>query len=80
MPSDATILVDGEVWERPTGEDRFSIDLVAGPHRLEVRRQGYVAYQRMIDVVSGRTVTLNVGLTTGGTIEPARTVPLRNYR
>jgi len=76
MPSDASIVIDGEVWDRPSGADRFSIDLVEGQHRLEVRRQGYVAYQRTIDVPRGRTVTLNIGLTTGGSSEPGRTVPL----
>jgi hypothetical protein len=65
-PGDATILIDGEVWDRPGGEDRFSIDLPAGSHKVEVRKTGYGTYVRNIDVTGGRIVTLNVGLTTGG--------------
>jgi PEGA domain len=32
-PADAVILIDGEVWERPEGENRFSIDLAEGLHQ-----------------------------------------------
>lgn len=61
-PPDAEILVDGESWDRPEGEDRFSIDLPEGPHQVEVRREGYRPYSRTIEVRRGRTVTLNVSL------------------
>jgi hypothetical protein len=80
MPSDAAILIDGEAWDRPQGEDRFSIDLTEGPHRIDVRKQGYGSYVRTVDVLRGRTITLNVGLTPGESSEVARTVPLRRYQ
>jgi hypothetical protein len=62
-PSDAVILVDGEVWERPAGESRFSIDLAEGPHQVEIRKDGYSPYVRTVDVHRGRAFTLNVSLT-----------------
>jgi hypothetical protein len=65
-PPDAEIVVDGEVWDRPQGENRFSIDLAEGPHQVEVRREGYRAYVRTVEVRRGRTITLNVSLTAGG--------------
>ena len=46
QPRDAVVLVDGEEWDRPAGEDRFTIDLPEGPHRLEVRKDGFRTYMR----------------------------------
>ncbi len=66
MPPDAVILVDGEALARPEGENRFSIDLAEGPHQVEVRKEGFRPYVRTIDVLAGRTFTLNVSLTPGG--------------
>lgn len=66
QPRDAVVLVDGEEWDRPEGEDRFTIELPEGPHRLEVRKDGFRTYVRTIDVRRGQTTTLNVSLMTGG--------------
>lgn len=66
QPGDATVLIDGEEWDRPEGESRFFVDLAAGPHRLEVRKDGFKTYTRTIEVRRGQTVTLNVSLTGGG--------------
>jgi len=66
MPADAVILVDGESWSRPQGENRFSIDLAEGPHQVEVRKEGFRPYVRTVDILAGRTYTLNVSLTPGG--------------
>ena len=66
MPADAVILVDGESWARPQGENRFSIDLAEGPHQVEVRKEGFRPYVRTIDILAGRTFTLNVSLAPGG--------------
>ena len=59
---DAEVLSDGEAWDRPEEEDRFSIDLPEGPHRVEIRKEGYRSYVRTVDVGRGRTVTLNISL------------------
>jgi hypothetical protein len=87
-PSDAAIVIDREEWDRPQGGDRFSIELAAGQHQVEVHKQGYGSYVRTIDVPLGRTMILNIGLTPGasgqvnapGSRQVARTVPLRDYR
>ena len=82
-PVDATILIDGQVWDRPQGQDRFSIDLVEGTHRVEVHQQGYGPYARTVQIHGGGTLTINVSLSTGGggsqvpQLAVRRTVPLR---
>ena len=45
--------------------DRIFVDLSEGPHRVEVRKEGFVTYARTVDVHRGRTVTLNISLTAG---------------
>jgi len=79
MPADSEIVIDGQAWDRPRGDDRFSIELVEGPHQVEIRRAGYTTYVRTIDVLRGRSVVVNVALTPGGTgtAQVARTIPLR---
>jgi hypothetical protein len=67
-PSDAVILIDGEVWERSQGDNRFSIELAEGVHQIEIRKEGYGSYARTIDVYRGRVSTLNVGLTPRGAV------------
>jgi hypothetical protein len=79
-PAEAVILIDGEAWERPQGQNRFSIDLLEGPHRVEVREQGYGPYARTVDVRGGAAITLNVSLSPGSgqaQLNVRRTVPLR---
>jgi hypothetical protein len=80
MPADATILIDQQAWDRPRGDDRFSIELVEGPHHVEIRKAGYTTYVRTVDVPRGRSVVVNVALAPGGTgtMQVARTVPIRH--
>jgi len=79
LPSDATIVIDRETWGRPQGDDRFSIELAAGPHQVEIRKPGYTTYVRTIDVPRGQSLVLNVALTAAGAgvVPLARTVPFR---
>lgn len=65
-PADAQILVDGEAWTAPEGEDQFVIELTEGPHRIEVRKEGFLPYFTTVRVRRGDTVRLNVSLTAGG--------------
>ena len=65
-PSDAEILVDGEVWSAPEGQDQFVIELAEGAHRIEVRKDGFQTYAANLRVRRGETVRLNVSLTAGG--------------
>ncbi len=80
MPADATIFIDQQAWDRPRGDDRFSIELVEGPHHVEIRKAGYTSYVRTVDVPRGRSVVVNVALAPGGTgtMQVARTVPIRH--
>ena len=68
-PPDATILIDGEVWDRSPGDSRFSIELTEGVHQIEIRKEGYGSYARTIDVYRGRVSTLNVSLTPRGAVQ-----------
>ena len=45
-PADAEILIDGEPWDRANGDNRFTIDVAAGRHQLEIRREGYGALRQ----------------------------------
>jgi PEGA domain len=65
-PSDADILVDGEEWNAPEGDDQFVIELAEGPHRIEVRKGGFQSYTTTVRVRRGESVRLNVSLTSGG--------------
>jgi hypothetical protein len=65
-PADADVFVDGEVWNAPEGQDQFVIELSEGPHRIEVRKEGFQTYSTMLRVRRGETARLNVSLTSGG--------------
>ena len=61
-PADAVILVDGERWDRPDGEARLALELAAGSHDVEVRRDGHRTYRTAIEVKPGEVTTVNVSL------------------
>jgi hypothetical protein len=65
-PADADIVVDGEAWSAPEGEDQFVIELAEGAHRIEVRKGGFQTYTTTVRVRRGESVRLNVSLTSGG--------------
>src|SRR5262249_1683498 len=62
QPGDAEILVDGEKWRSPEGQDRLVIDLPEGRHSVEIHKSGYRTYVTDIDVHRGETTPLNVSL------------------
>ena len=62
QPADAEVRIDGELWERPDGEARLEVDLPAGEHRLEVRKDGFAAYVRTVRVRPGDVTAINVSL------------------
>lgn len=62
QPADAEILIDGERWSAPGGQDRISIQLSEGRHKVEVRREGMSTYSEDILIRRGATFTLNVSL------------------
>ena len=63
QPGDAEILIDGERWDGTDGESRLTVQLADGPHRVEIRREGYRPYTANVRVRRGQTETLNVSLT-----------------
>ena len=64
-PQDAEVLVDGQSWNAPQGDDQIVIELAEGSHRIEVRKDGFQTYTTTVQVRRGQTVRLNVGLTAG---------------
>ena len=62
QPADAMVFVDGEQWETTADADRFSIELAAGPHRIEVRREGRRTFATTATIRPGEVTTLNVSL------------------
>ncbi len=66
QPSGAEVLIDGERWRGPEGPERLVVQLAAGTHRVEVRKEGYRPFTGEVDVRPGETATLNVSLPPGG--------------
>jgi len=67
-PANAEILIDGQPWDHANADSRFSIDLGAGRHQLEIRSEGFGSYVRTVDLARGQTVTLNIALTPRGPV------------
>ena len=63
QPGDAEILIDGEPWQGAATDERLVVELGAGLHRLEVRKDGYRNYFTDVTIRPGETRTLNVALT-----------------
>ena len=62
QPGDAVVQIDGDRWDNPDGGSRLIVQLAAGPHRIEVRKDGYRPYSTTIQVHSGEPQTINVVL------------------
>jgi hypothetical protein len=62
QPDEAEILIDGEEWRGPEGDERLIVQLPEGRHRVEVRKSGFASFTTDVQVVRGETVTLNVSL------------------
>lgn len=65
QPGDAQILIDGERWSAPAGQDRIAIELATGRHHIEVRKDGFSSYAEDVLIRRGATLTLNVSLLRG---------------
>ena len=63
QPADAEVRIDGEVWSGGLDNDRLVIQLGAGTHHLEIRKDGYRSYLTEISILVGQAKTLNVALT-----------------
>ncbi len=65
QPTDATIVIDGERWDSPEGGSRLQVQLSAGPHKIEVRKDGFKPYSTTVTIRPGASETLNVSLSAG---------------
>jgi hypothetical protein len=63
QPADAQVLIDGEVWQGSLDGERLVIQLGAGTHHVEIRKDGYRNYMTDIPIGNGQVRTLNVALT-----------------
>jgi hypothetical protein len=62
QPADAEVFIDGEQWQGPGSDEALVIQVAPGPHRIEVRKDGYRSYSTQLDVRAGQTAPLNVSL------------------
>ena len=49
-------------WEGTSGDERLVVQLAPGPHRVEVRKDGYRVFATDVNVRPGETAPLNVSL------------------
>ena len=66
QPVDAIVTIDGERWDSPEGGSRLQVQLAAGRHRIEVRKDGFKPYSTTVEIRAGETETINVSLPSGG--------------
>ncbi len=59
------VLIDGETWRGPQGDERLLVQVPEGPHHVEIRKEGRRSFATDITVRSGETVPLNVSLSPG---------------
>jgi hypothetical protein len=64
QPGDADVLVDGERWRGPAGQERLIIEVPEGRHTVEIQKSGFRTYVTEVDVRRGETTPLNVSLRT----------------
>jgi PEGA domain len=62
QPEDATVLIDGERWEGPQGQQRLVVQVSEGPHRIQIEKDGYEPFTTTVNVRPGETVPVNVSL------------------
>jgi hypothetical protein len=62
QPVDADVWIDGERWDGPAADEALVLQIAPGPHRIEVRKDGYRGYAAQIDVRAGQTAPINVSL------------------
>jgi hypothetical protein len=60
----AGVLIDGERWDGPQGQNRLIIEVPEGTHRVEIQRDGFEPYSAAVTVRRGETTPLNVSLRT----------------
>ena len=62
QPEGAEVVIDGEPWRGPQGQERLFVDVAEGRHTIEIRKAGYRTYVTDVDIRRGETTPLNVSL------------------
>jgi hypothetical protein len=62
QPGDAEVLIDGQPWRGPQGQDQLVVDVAEGSHTVEIRKSGYRTYVTDVQVRRGETTPVNVSL------------------
>jgi hypothetical protein len=62
QPAGAEILIDGERWTGPEGEERLVLQLSEGAHHVDIRKDRYRQFSTDIRIRRGETTPLNVSL------------------
>lgn len=62
QPADAEILIDGKPWLTTEDLTQLVVHVPAGPHQLEIRKEGYRSFKTGIELSEGATTRLNVTL------------------
>ena len=63
QPSSADVMIDGERWQGPEGDERLLVQVGEGSHHVEVHKDGFRRFSTDIQARRGETVPLNVALT-----------------
>jgi hypothetical protein len=62
QPAGAEVLIDGVRWQGPEASERLVVQVAAGAHRIEVRKDGFVTFTSNVQVRAGETAPLNISL------------------
>jgi hypothetical protein len=62
QPAEADVMIDGETWKGPQGAERLVVNLPAGTHRVEIRKDGFDPFVTSVDVRKGEVTVINVSL------------------
>jgi hypothetical protein len=62
QPAGAEVLIDGERWEMPSGQERLDVAVPDGEHKIEIRKDGYQPFTTTVTVRRGENTPLNVSL------------------
>ncbi len=63
QPAGAEIVIDGDRWQGPEGDERLLVQVGEGRHLIEIHKDGYRRFTTEIQANRGQTVPLNVALT-----------------
>jgi hypothetical protein len=63
QPAGAEVMIDGERWQGPAdASERLVVQVAEGPHRVEVRKDGFTPFSTTVQVGRGETAPLNISL------------------